>query len=202
METAMDAISELRVTYSVFILASLRGHNMLPVELPGYQCRHPMRHGRRRYRCSWMKSPAVAIVVLLVTVFTQHAAAAFISFDNCLSENIQDSDPLELQFVPLHVWADFNTSSKAHKLNMTIYGNVSGSATVEAYPSPDDPQWSNPNSTVGKIVDLSTSNNKYTTLFTTFNVLSYTPYDAAPARFCNSTINQECPLAPAFYVDK
>ena len=47
---------------------------------------------------------------------------------------------------------------------------------------------SNPNDTVGKIVDLSQSNNKYTTMFAKVNVLTYTPYQAA-SRFCNSTVH-------------
>lgn len=159
-------------------------------------------------RRAWRKplsistSPALAVLILILTVFVNTSAAAFINFENCLSENVINSDPLQLQFVPLHAWADFNTTSSAHNLNVTIYGNVSGMATVGTYPAPDSPSWTNPNSTVGKIVDLSTSNNKYTTLFTDFNVLSYTPYEADPARFCNATVNEECPLVPAFYVDQ
>ena len=126
------------------------------------------------------------------------AAAAYVNFENCLSPNIINSNPLQLQFVPLHFYASFNTTSPSHNLNVTVYGNVSGIATQVPYPAPNDPQWNNPNSTVGKIVDLSQPNNKYSTLFAKFSVLSYTPYDATPSRFCNAMIHGRCPLGPSF----
>ena len=75
---------------------------------------------------------------------------------------------------------------------------MTGVATNESYPSWDDPSWTNPNKTLGKIVDLSPSNNKFSTLFSTFKVLRYTQYEAPRSRFCESTIGQECPLVPAF----
>jgi Transient receptor potential (TRP) ion channel/ML-like domain len=129
------------------------------------------------------------------------AQAAYLNFENCLSSNIINSNPKLLQFVPYNVSATFNTSDPNFPLNVTVYGNVSGLATIQPYPAPNDPQWSNPNDTVGKIVDLSASNNKYTTLFTKINVLTYTPYQA-PSRFCNSSVHGPCPLGPAFYVNR
>jgi DNA-binding transcriptional regulator PaaX len=128
------------------------------------------------------------------------AAAAYLNFQNCLSKTIIDSNPLQLQFVPLNATVTFNPSDTLHTLNVTVYGNVSGLATDVTYPAPDDPQWTNPNDTVGKIIDLSKSNNKYTTLFTNLNVLSFTPYQN-PSRFCTSVTQGECPLAPVFYAN-
>ncbi|KAK5094205.1 hypothetical protein LTS08_008696 [Lithohypha guttulata] len=83
-------------------------------------------------------------------------------------------------------------------LNVTVYGNVTGQLYNGTYPSADDPSWNNPNNTFGKIVDLEDDATKYTTLFSSYNVLTYNPYTANPTRFCDETVNEECPLGPAF----
>ena len=145
------------------------------------------------------RSTIPVLILWTISALISPTNAAFISFENCLDPNIVNSNPRQLQFTPLYFWAAFNTSSPRHNLNVTVYGNVSGIATQQALPGPDDPQWYNTSETLGKIVDLSASNNKYSTLFSKFNVLSYTPYQAAPSRFCNSSVHGECPLAPAFY---
>ena len=154
----------------------------------------------RRRQASPFFTQLVNILWVITTLgaLTRPAAAAYVNFQNCLNPNIINSNPLELQFVPLHFYASFNTTSPSHNLNVTVYGNVSGIATQVPYPAPNDPQWENPKSTVGKIVDLSKPNNKYSTLFAKFSVLSYTPYDATPSRFCNATIHGTCPLGPSF----
>ncbi|KAI9815599.1 MAG: hypothetical protein M1832_005460 [Thelocarpon impressellum] len=139
--------------------------------------------------------------LLLLAFCCVPAGAAFVSFENCLDPNIVNSRPVQLQFVPLFVHASYDTANRSHNLNVTVYGNVSGSATITAPPPPSDPQWANRNATLGKIVDLSELNNKYSTLFAKFNVLSYTPYDMPPARFCGSLVRGECPLGPAFDAD-
>ena len=143
-------------------------------------------------------------ILLLLLSWSICTNAAFVEFRNCLSSNIINSkQPTRLlQFTPLNATATFNRTSQSHNLNVTVYGNVSGKATLEDYPPPDDPSWSNPNETFGKIPDLSASNNKYTTLFSRFSVLSYTPWQANPARFCNAIVQGDCPLAPAFYVNR
>lgn len=128
--------------------------------------------------------------------------AVNIQFENCLDRSITTSNPLRLQFTPLYLSASFNTSSTDYNLNITVYGNVSGQAIQGSYPPPGDPRWSNPNDTFGKIVDVSESNNKFTTLFSKFEVLSYTPYNAEPIPFCASLINGSCPLGPSFGVDR
>ena len=142
--------------------------------------------------------------LLLLLSYLSSASAAFVEFQNCLDQSIVDSTPRILQFDPLNVTAAFNGSSDSNRrhLNITIYGNVTGKATELPYPPPNDPSWSNPNVTFGKIPDLSTSNNKYTTLFTRVNFLGYTPWNADPARFCESVVQGDCPLGPAFYVNQ
>ncbi|EHY56441.1 hypothetical protein HRR83_002478 [Exophiala dermatitidis] len=149
---------------------------------------------------TWAPSTRTIIGVILALLFTC-AEGAYVEFENCLDDSIVNSRPRLLQFVPLNVSAVFNTSSSRHNLNVTVYGNVTGKATAEPYPPPDDPSWSDPNSTFGKIPDLSESNNKYTTLFSEVNFLSYTPWNAEPSRFCESVVQGSCPLAPAFYVN-
>ncbi|KAI4735217.1 hypothetical protein E4T50_14248 [Aureobasidium sp. EXF-12298] len=129
---------------------------------------------------------------------SSQVSAVFINFDNCLDQNIRNSNPLHLQFIPLFVDARFNTTDPSHNLNLTIYGNVSGQATQGTYPPPDSPLWSDPGDPFGKIVDLSPSNNRYSTLFQRYQVLTFDAYQAEPSRFCNSTVNDSCPLAPSF----
>ncbi|KAI9821129.1 MAG: hypothetical protein M1827_003863 [Pycnora praestabilis] len=156
---------------------------------------------RRSPRPTAMRSNAFSpclLVSLAICVLISPIHAVFLNFENCLPPGVVQSTPLELQFVPLFFQANFNTTDPSHDLNVTVYGNISGQDTVGSYPAPDDPQWSNPNDTFGKIVDLSASNNKYTTLTSVFNVLSYTPYSAPPSRFCNSTVQGKCPLGPVF----
>jgi hypothetical protein len=146
-------------------------------------------------------SHLVFTLICMLCLAIRPADAAFINFENCLDPNIVNSSPLQLQFIPLYFWAAFNTSAVSHNLNVTVYGNVSGIATLEPLPGPNDPQWRNPNDTTGKIIDLSPENNKYTTLFANFKVLSYTSYEASPQRFCNTSIHGTCPLVPAFFAN-
>lgn len=138
------------------------------------------------------------VAVILVVLMSSPSSAAFVDFKNCLGSNVINSVPTQLQFVPLFVDAVFNSTAPSHNLNITVYGNVTGRVTLEPLPPPDDPQWRNPNQTLGKIPDLSPSNNKYSTLDSVFNVLYYTAYDAPASRFCDSVVQGGCPLAPAF----
>lgn len=152
-------------------------------------------HGRR----NWNQS--LAVTFLLVFLFTSSTGAAYVEFRNCLDNSVIISNPRILQFDPLNVSAVFNTTSDRHNLNITVYGNVTGKATAQPYPPPDDPAWNDPNVTFGKIPDVSEANNKYTTLFSRYNFLSYTPWSADPSRFCDSIVQGHCPLGPAFYVN-
>lgn len=163
----------------------------LSVALPPHHKSTPF---LRTFRQWWL----LAIFLWLASVTP--CSAVLVNYQNCLSQNTQrpsNNDLLPLQFVPLHVYASLNTTSTSYNLNLTVYGNVSGIATQQAYPTLDDPQWTNPNKTVGKIVDLDPSSNKISTLLTRFNVLSYTPYSDAFG-FCNTTIHGRCPLGPTF----
>ncbi|OAT09164.1 integral membrane protein [Blastomyces gilchristii SLH14081] len=145
-------------------------------------------------------SSMLFLISIFVALLTSHRAnAAFVNFENCLPQSTIYSDPLQLQFKPLYVWASMDSASEAKNLNVTVYGNVTGASTREPYPPPDSPRWSDPNDTFGKIVDVDVENNMLSTLFTRFEVLSYSPYVAEAARFCESLIQGECPLGPVFY---
>ncbi|KAH1587238.1 hypothetical protein KXW65_007700 [Aspergillus fumigatus] len=160
---------------------------------------------RRRRRWHILRSTNHGIAgLLMVSLLTliSSARAALLNFENCLDASIIKSDPLQLQFVPLDVSVVFDLQDPLYTLNVTIYGNVSGTADrSSSYPSPDDPRWSNPNDTVGKIVDLNTANNKYSTLLTEVDVVSFSPYNE-PSRFCDAVIQGgPCPLGPVFYAN-
>ncbi|KAJ5621888.1 hypothetical protein N7528_005120 [Penicillium herquei] len=139
------------------------------------------------------------LLLCLILSFSTPATAALLTFDNCLSKTILESDPLMLQYVPLDVGVSFNLSDSLRPLNVTVYGNVSGTADQTSnYPPENSANWTNPNSTEGKIVDLDASNNKYSTLLSSYHVLSFTPW-SHPSRFCDSLIQGECPLGPVFH---
>ncbi|KAL9102347.1 MAG: hypothetical protein Q9163_002497 [Psora crenata] len=147
--------------------------------------------------------PALLLYIALsvISVPIQPSTGHFIPFDNCLSPNIINSnDPKQLQFVPLFVWAAFNSTAPSHDLNVTVYGNVDGIARQVPYPPPGDRSWGDPKNDTGKIPDLAgdEGREKYTTFTAEFDVLNYTPYHPDAARFCNTSVIKECPWAPVF----
>ncbi|QDS70542.1 hypothetical protein FKW77_010377 [Venturia effusa] len=151
---------------------------------------------RRRSRLASRRPPATlpTLLLVLLSVFTTPAVnAAFITFDNCLNPNILNSSPKQLQFVPLFVNAVFNPTDKKHTLNITVYGNVTGQAQDGPYPPRTALDFKNDTKGLFSIVDAP---DNYTTLFTNIDVLSYEAYNAAPARFCNTTLGGGCPWIP------
>ena len=143
----------------------------------------------------------LAVAIFMLTLVLKPSTAYFIHFDNCLSPNIVNSNhPKQLQFVPLFVWASFNSTAVSHNLNITVYGNVDGVGRIQQYPNQTDPQWRDANETVGKIPDLAgdPGMEKYTTFTTEFDVLDYTPYHPEAVRFCNTSALTPCPWAPVF----
>lgn len=137
---------------------------------------------------------------MALNLLIQPSVAVFIGFENCLSRNIVHSSPLMLQFIPLYVWATLNTTTDAHGLNVTVYGNVTGFATVPPYPALNATSWKDPKNDTGKIPDLGGPVGKqlYTTFETMFDVLDYTPYNPDDVRFCNTSALTPCPFAPVF----
>lgn len=138
---------------------------------------------------------------VLLTLLVPSTSAAFVHFENCLEQSIIRSDPVQLQFVPLNVTAQLQRTGSGRNLNVTVYGNVTGSESTTPPPPPGDPRWQNANETLGKIIEFSPANNKYSTFFTKFQYLSYTAYEAPPSPFCQRLDHGSCPLAPAFDVN-
>jgi hypothetical protein len=149
-----------------------------------------------------MKLASPLVFTFLLALCAPAVDAAYVEFTNCMSSNVINSDPQLLQFVPLNVSAVFDISAENQPLNITVYGNVTGKATDEPYPAPDDPSWNDTSSLFGKIPDFVSGNPAYTTLLGELNVLSYTPYTIPAARFCNTTLDEVCPLGPAFFASR
>jgi len=132
-------------------------------------------------------------LVFCILFFINSALAVNLPFANCLESSIINS-AARLQFVPLIVDVKFDTINAQEALNITVYGNVTSDGS---YP-PNDPAWTDPNITAGKIVNVSTSN-LYTTLFEQYQFLNYDAFNAPASQFCASVIGStECPLAPSF----
>lgn len=146
------------------------------------------------------------VLALVLGVLCRPSNAAFIVFENCLQESYVNNDPKPLQWVPAKVDASFDTVDPRHTLRITMWGNVTGSATKVALPPGNDTAyWGNPEKTDGKIVnepEPSAPNPKLTTLHSKVEFLTYEPY-ANSSNFCkDSLVNASCPLAPVFNVDE
>jgi ML-like domain len=148
-------------------------------------------------RCQLRNGLVYWILVLVISFFSSPATAVLINFQNCLSQDYQNNEPLALQFVPLYVDAVFNTTDPSHNLKVTVWGNVNGSQNTLPLPPPNDPAWSNPNFTNGKIENLTAPYTKLTTLSNKVSVLTYEPWNEN-VDFCDRLVNGSCPLGPRF----
>ena len=144
-------------------------------------------------------------MMLAATVFAStmsSVSAAFVPFQNCLDKSIVTSDPPKLQFVPLLVSATLDSSSDVRRLDITVYGNVTGTEGGNGnYPPSDDPRWQDKSETFGKIADVGSDGSTYTTMFASLNALTFTPYVHPAKRFCEAVTQGECPLGPVFEPD-
>ena len=199
-----EASWHARLQYTTSLVTAAEGeeHSSKSQELQWQCASSPKRSSRRIRSCREMPSilSILQTVLLVILLPIRLSTAAYINFGNCLSPDYINSRPKLLQFVPLFVWASFNSSAGSYSLNITAYGNVDGIATKQPYPSADDPQWKNPNDTVGKIPDVygTGPGALYTTFTTEFDVLDYTPYAPDATRFCNTSSLTACPVGPVF----
>ena len=146
------------------------------------------------------------LLVLVTSLWVVPTSAVLVDFQNCLSESYQNDTPQQLQFDPLYVNAVFNTTDSSHNLNITVWGNVTGSGPGNGkevlLPPANNTDYWNSNQTIlgGKIENIPDPPpgvNKYTTLFNKVNVLMYEPWSNT-VNFCDQLINASCPLGPAF----
>ncbi|RFU75606.1 hypothetical protein TARUN_6666 [Trichoderma arundinaceum] len=142
--------------------------------------------------------PTFLFLVLLVLAVVTPAAAVLVEFENCLPDSYRLNNPPLLQWVPLYVDAVFDTKSPNNNLQVIVWGNVTGSQNVATLPGPNDPYWTNPDETNGKIDETPYSDTLATTLIRRVNVLTYEPWNDR-SNFCTaSLVNGTCPLAPRF----
>ncbi|KAH0543553.1 hypothetical protein FGG08_002114 [Glutinoglossum americanum] len=154
---------------------------------------------RRRWSILPVTATQLPLIAFLIALLASPISAAFVKFENCLDKSVIESKPPKLQFIPLHFYANFNNSDHTHILNLTVYGNVSGSANQVQLPPPNDPQWANTSETLGKIVsvDPAWGTNVATTLLTRVNMLSFTPYSGLTF-FCDQLVSGGCPIGPVW----
>jgi hypothetical protein len=142
------------------------------------------------------------LLLFIASLMVTPTFAVFVDFQNCLSQGYQHDQPLQLQFDPLYVNAVFNTTNPSHNLNITVWGNVTGSGPKDltVLPPANSSYWSsNSTSEGGKIENVPDPIrvNKETTLFSKVNVLTYEPWSETVS-FCAQLINASCPLSPSF----
>jgi hypothetical protein len=139
--------------------------------------------------------------VLLFSMLIQVATAAFIPFDNCLSESYKNNVPVPLQWVPLFVDATFDMTDPKHTLKVTMWGNVTGAFFNVTLPPANSSDWADLTKTDGKIIDEpdpGAENPMLTTLHSKINFLTYIPWNNN-TNFCNTSLhNATCPLGPVF----
>ncbi|KAF1816175.1 hypothetical protein P152DRAFT_113039 [Eremomyces bilateralis CBS 781.70] len=153
---------------------------------------------KRRMPLRWHFMLVIALSILSTAI--PRTNAAFLAFENCLPPGmISSGDPKPLQFVPHFFSATFNATNDENSLDLTVYGNVTGQAYVGELPPPTDPAWKDPGSPAGKILNVSETNNYYSTIFSEAKVLTFTPWVSHPAPFCDYVRDEACPIAPAFF---
>ncbi|KAG9248509.1 integral membrane protein-like protein [Calycina marina] len=140
--------------------------------------------------------------LLMLCLWVDLASAVLLNFDNCLPDSYLNSDPLLLQFVPEYLDAVFPSSDPDHNLNITVWGNVTGSGPNPPFyllPTANDTYWTtNSTASGGKIANIAKDGFlKATTLFNKVNVLTYEPWDSTE-NFCGTLLNRECPISPVF----
>ena len=69
------------------------------------------------------------VSLVILSLFTTQTSAALVTFTNCLPDDVQRS-PTHLQFTPLAVNAKFDLKSVPYVLNVTVYGNVTGTSSA------------------------------------------------------------------------
>lgn len=180
-------------------------HSGTLLEIPTHQpAQRPPRSRRKPCSMPSLCGLPTLLVFLALTSFLPLASAVFINFENCLNKVFlrDEAHSPYLQFTPKYVWAVFNTTAPSHNLNITVYGNVSGQAQLGQLPSRDNESyWNDTRNTFGKMVDLQPNDSKYTTLLSSYRVLTYAAAIPAPQQFCNTTVNATCPIAPAWHAN-
>ncbi|PHH75417.1 hypothetical protein CDD80_2391 [Ophiocordyceps camponoti-rufipedis] len=131
--------------------------------------------------------PASTLLVITLTLLTllllsaSPASAARVPVASCLS-----SAPSQLQWRPIYADARFSGADNNYRLELVVWGNVSGSLDQAAsLPPPGDAHWTRPQETEGKIAESAdkpdVESRKATTLIRKVNVLTTAPRGLLPS---------------------
>ncbi|KAI0998407.1 hypothetical protein K3495_g9786 [Podosphaera aphanis] len=145
------------------------------------------------------------LLFIILCIWITPSSAAFVKFQNCLSQRTLQDRPQALQLVPQFVNVVFNRTNPDHNLNVTVWVNITGSTVGTAprliLPPANDTSYWNSNDTHfgGKVMAVPSPGtiNKETTLEKQINFLSYQPYKEYIS-FCDHLVNSSCPLGPIF----
>lgn len=148
----------------------------------------------------------MGVFLFLIAWLSIPVSAVLISFENCLSDAMQNDLPLQLQIVPKFFDAVFNTTDPNHNLQVAAYFNVEGSwGRGNPPPSNDTEYWSgNQTDKGGKIVNILYPNAQKpiaTTAFDKVDVLTYRTW-SQNKYFCLELKNSTCPVGPRFNVNE
>lgn len=148
----------------------------------------------------------MGLFLIIIAWLSVPVSAVLISFENCLSDAMQNDLPLQLQIVPKFFDAVFDTTDPKHNLKVTAYFNVDGS-WARAYPPPsnDTEYWrGNQTDKGGKIVNILFPDAQKpiaTTAFDRVDVLTYRTWSQNKF-FCTELKDSTCPVGPKFNINE
>lgn len=165
---------------------------------------------RRRSPNAWhvqrlSRPPTLLATILLLAILAiTPVAAVRIPFSNCLDDSYRLGDPRPLQWEPLYADAIFDTQGEKNNLQVTVWGNVTGSFSQKALPPPEDPYWRNDEESAGKIIQTPEPEKekpKATTLYRRITVLSFEVWNEVVDFCVDGLVDGVCPLGPVFNTD-
>ncbi|KPM36111.1 hypothetical protein AK830_g10472 [Neonectria ditissima] len=147
-------------------------------------------------------STNLVLVVFLAFFAFSPAYAVRVPAQNCLDESYRRSANHPLQWESLYIDVVFDTKDDSHNLEVTVWGNVTGSQDGGTLPAAGDSYWTDPKETNGKIIHSANPNapdSKATTLILKLDFLSYQPWNHTMF-FCTQGLGNgyQCPLSPVF----
>lgn len=163
---------------------------------------------RRRWRHQLSRSSYlptnILVTLLLIFIAITPASAVQIKLRNCLPDNTKLANPKPLQWEPLYANASFDAENESHRIQIRVWGNVTGQSNEGQLPPANDSYWTDKDQTNGKIVQVpgNVDNGTATTLLRHIDFLSYKPIRQR-GDFCKDALtNGSCPLAPVFDLEE
>ncbi|OAA64904.1 integral membrane protein [Cordyceps fumosorosea ARSEF 2679] len=164
----------------------------------------PARSRRRQRNGPMTTFPWLVYALMALLLAAVPVSAVRVPFTNCLDEKYIAAKKLEWQ----PVWADarFDVTDPRHMLEVTVWGNVTGSQDPSNPPPTlrEDPNrlyWKDDAKTNGKIIQTANPNAAHpnaTTLYRRVDVLTYRPVNERVFFCSQALIGGQCPLGPYF----